>query len=93
MLNPALQQTNLGAMLAAYRTARGLSLRELARETGISFSTLQRIEQGNSVELMTWLRLQYWLLSPANNDGGLALKNGFNQAQAGEGISTAEQIV
>lgn len=43
------------------RRARGLSLRQAAREIGCSFSTLHRIEEGenchlsHAVELLSWL--------------------------------------
>lgn len=60
------QQTHLGLMLRAYRAAQRLTLRDLERMTRVDHVTLARIEQGSGCELMTWLRLQYWLLSPAN---------------------------
>lgn len=36
----------LPARLKAHRAARGLSLREVARKTGVTASTLMRIEHG-----------------------------------------------
>lgn len=47
--------------VARYRRARGLSLRQVEAESGVSFSTVARIENGmicnitNVIRLLTWL--------------------------------------
>lgn len=41
---------NLGPALRAIRTARRLSLREVARQCGESFSTVARIEKGQNCQ-------------------------------------------
>jgi transcriptional regulator with XRE-family HTH domain len=50
-------------MMRLYRTVRGVSLRDLADVTGISHSTLMRIETGQSMDANTLLILWRWLLS------------------------------
>jgi transcriptional regulator with XRE-family HTH domain len=63
-LFPAPQATPFGVMLKLYREARGVSLRDLEKVTGLDHVTLSRIEQGRPCEALAWLRLQTWLLSP-----------------------------
>ncbi len=57
-------RSNLGGMLLLWRTARRLSLRELAPIIGIGHATLLRIEQGKATDVETFLKLWIWLLAP-----------------------------
>ena len=56
---------DLGSLVAAYRTERGLSLRRAAEETGVAFNTLARIEKGYVPDLATFRRLTLWIGVPA----------------------------
>lgn len=47
--DPQASETPLGPRLRALRLARGVSLAELARATGVSEATMSRIETGSSV--------------------------------------------
>lgn len=47
----------IGKILADYRYANRLSLRELAKELNVSAATLCRIEQGKPMEQATIVRL------------------------------------
>lgn len=49
-----------GQMLKAYRAQEGLSLRKLARRVGIDHSSLCRIENGQSPDSVTMLKLFAW---------------------------------
>lgn len=52
---------------AALRTRRGeRSLRDVAEETGISASTLSRIENGETPDMETFLLLSAWTGWPTN---------------------------
>lgn len=51
----------LPARLKAHRAARNLSLREVGRETGLSFSTLCRIEQGKDFAVSSLLAVAAYL--------------------------------
>lgn len=55
--------TRLGQMLYLWRTVHGLSLRDVADQTGISNVTIMRIEHGHLVDAETWLTLQAWLFA------------------------------
>lgn len=55
---------NLGNVLRKYRMSQEFTLREMARDMKISFSTLHRIESGNSCDSETLVRLIVWLNSP-----------------------------
>jgi transcriptional regulator with XRE-family HTH domain len=57
--------SNLSLLFWAYRFEQKLSLRELAEETGISRSTLSRIERGQRIDLQTWLQIQAWMFHEA----------------------------
>src|SRR4051794_25105283 len=57
--------SNLGAMLRARRRERGLSLRDLADQTGVSFNTLSRVERGHVPDLKNFQRIVDWLGVPA----------------------------
>ena len=51
----------LGAELKRVRSRRGLSLRDVAEETGISASTLSRLERGSTPDYDIVDRLAGWL--------------------------------
>jgi len=55
----------LVAALDAERQARGLSWRQLAKQAGVSPSTLTRMQQGKSPDVNTFPRLTTWLDIPA----------------------------
>lgn len=46
------------------RQAKGLSLRELAADLDIAYSTLHRVESGSVPEVETFLVLNAWLGEP-----------------------------
>lgn len=52
---------NLGVAVKAVRVARGLSLRKVALETGLSASTVMRIEDGDDCVLSHAAILLVWL--------------------------------
>lgn len=54
---------HIGRMLALYRAARGIGVRECAAEIGTSAATLNRIERGHYPDITTWLRIEKWLFS------------------------------
>ncbi len=47
----------IGTRLAQYRLNRNLTQRELAREAGVSLSTVTRIEDGKSAQLTNLIRV------------------------------------
>lgn len=51
----------LGPLLRAERTRRGLSLRALADETKVSFNTLSRVERGHVPDLEAFQRIVGWM--------------------------------
>ena len=55
---------SLGTTLLSVRTARGLSLREVSRATGVSFSTITRIEHGEDCNLSSAIAVIEWLGRP-----------------------------
>ena len=52
---------NLGLAVKAVRVARGLSLREVAKQTGLSASTVMRIEDGEDTVVTHAAILLVWL--------------------------------
>lgn len=56
--------SNFGEMLRLYRSVRGVTLRELAPDIGISHATLLRIECGLAMDAATLLKLWTWMLKP-----------------------------
>jgi transcriptional regulator with XRE-family HTH domain len=50
---------NLGKVLRNSRAERGL--REIAKEVGVSFSTLSRIENGKEPDIRTLYKVCKWL--------------------------------
>lgn len=53
----------IGILLQLYRQARGIGLRPLAFEIGISHGTLRNIESGGPIDARTMLKLIIWLFS------------------------------
>ena len=51
----------LAEALRERRASSGLSIRGAAREAGVSFMTLSRVESGTQPDLVTFLRLCAWL--------------------------------
>ena len=57
----------LGAILRTRRREQGLSLRDLATETGVSLNTLSRVERGHVPDLKNFRRIVDWLDVPADS--------------------------
>jgi transcriptional regulator with XRE-family HTH domain len=57
-----IRPSRLGEMLRLYRTMHQRTLREVAKECGISHATLMRIEHGQAFDAQTLLALWRWLL-------------------------------
>ena len=62
--------SRLAGDVSATRLARGLSLRGLAAESGVSLATLSRIERGLGPDASTLIRLARWLIVQAKKRGG-----------------------
>ncbi len=60
----------LGKILKAYRMHNEMSQRDLAKETGISYPTICRIEQGRSIDADTLRHVINWLMDPSFKYGG-----------------------
>jgi transcriptional regulator with XRE-family HTH domain len=61
-------QINVDAIVAALdseRRAKNLSWRQLAKDAGVSPSTLTRMQQGKSPDVNTFTTLTRWLNTPA----------------------------
>ncbi|PKQ24248.1 MAG: hypothetical protein CVT65_03775 [Actinobacteria bacterium HGW-Actinobacteria-5] len=56
---------SLPATVRAIRRARGVSLRRVASESGVSFSTVTRIESGEDATVSSALALLRWAILPA----------------------------
>jgi transcriptional regulator with XRE-family HTH domain len=54
----------LGAMTIAYRQKHDLSLRDLSKDIGISYATLQRIEAGKDCDVRSFTKLLEWMMKP-----------------------------
>jgi transcriptional regulator with XRE-family HTH domain len=63
-VNAAIDIEGLAAALRAQRKAAGLSLRELAAETGVPYSTLSRVEAGRLPDLSTFRSIVDWMGIP-----------------------------
>ncbi|MDE2902979.1 MAG: helix-turn-helix transcriptional regulator [Chloroflexota bacterium] len=55
-----LSLSDLGQLVLAERSRRGMSLRKAARDTGIPFNTLARVEKGHVPDLPKFKRLVEW---------------------------------
>lgn len=62
---PQLDVSALIAALNAEREARGISWRQLAKEAGVSPSSLTRMQQGKLPDVNTFTALTHWLRLPA----------------------------
>lgn len=51
----------LGEMLLSYRQKKDINARDLAKEIGMSASTLCRIERGNNPDVDTYLKILNWM--------------------------------
>lgn len=51
-------------LIRQVRVARGLSQREVARQTGVAFSTVSRIERGHDCTVSHLLALFRWAVTP-----------------------------
>ena len=60
MTNRKLDLSDLGQLVFAERTRRGLSLRDAAVETEIPLNTLARVEKGHVPDLQKFKRLVEW---------------------------------
>ena len=60
MNEESLDLSDLGRIVQVERNRRGLSLREAAREIGIPFNTLARVEKGHVPDLPKFKRLVEW---------------------------------
>ena len=56
--------TRLGWMIRIYRVYRGIGVRVLAKEIGISAATVSRIERGGEMDVATLLKVLAWLREP-----------------------------
>lgn len=73
----------LGAMVKAQRTQRGLNLRDLAFETGLAFNTLSRVERGLAPDLVNFFAIVEWLDVPPGWFSGAADAPGRDAYQRG----------
>ena len=60
MVKGKLQLNDLGTLVVAERSRRGMSLREAATDVGIPFNTLARVEKGHVPDLPKFKRLVEW---------------------------------
>lgn len=52
----------LATLLQAYRAESGTSLRQLARQIGISHSSLFRFERGQDIESPQLAKIYHWVM-------------------------------
>jgi transcriptional regulator with XRE-family HTH domain len=60
----AVDLSELAGLLQAHRASVGKSLREVAAETGVPYSTLSRVENGQIPDLNTFRNIVAWLGVP-----------------------------
>jgi transcriptional regulator with XRE-family HTH domain len=53
----------LGQVIAAYRRDKNLSLHQLAKQIGIGYTTLWRLESGKCGQCKQWPAVIRWLFS------------------------------
>lgn len=51
----------LGELIRLYRNIENIGIRDLAKELGISYSTLSRVERGEMMDGKTLAALLHWL--------------------------------
>lgn len=54
---------NLGVVLRKYRMSREISLRHLAKEIGINYQLLARLEGGHGLDAEPLVQILVWLTS------------------------------
>jgi len=54
--------TNLSFMLRAYCQKHDVTVRDLAKATGISIATISRIQRGHAMDADTMLKLLTWMM-------------------------------
>lgn len=54
----------LGGIIADYRWANRMGVRELAKEIGVSHPTLNRFERGENCDAATLTTIMAWLFAP-----------------------------
>jgi ribosome-binding protein aMBF1 (putative translation factor) len=57
-----MQGMMLAKLIAAYRSQTGLSVRDLAKEIGIDYTALWRLEQGRMVTTVVWVAVMKWIV-------------------------------
>lgn len=55
---------NISRVLVAFRQKHDKNLRDLAKEIGIGYTTLMRIEHGHEFDLATFRKLLEWFMKP-----------------------------
>lgn len=53
----------VGKVIAGYRKAENISVRELAARIGVEHSALWRFEQGKPIKTKLWVAIVKWLLT------------------------------
>ena len=51
----------LGTVLKKYRMNREITIRDMAKEIGISYPTYCRIEHGQDIDASTFMKILAWL--------------------------------
>lgn len=59
--------SRLGRLLILYRATRGIGVREMAAEIGLSAATVSRIERGHAMDADTLLKMWAWLNTEEGN--------------------------
>ena len=57
----------LGAVIADWRWANRMGVREAAKLIGVSIATLSRVECGNGCDGDTLAKIMLWLIEPSKN--------------------------
>lgn len=58
----------LGLVIKKFRAMTEMTTRELAQQTGISFPTLNRLENGESIDSRNFMKLLNWLMTPVDQE-------------------------
>ncbi|MHB1098910.1 MAG: helix-turn-helix domain-containing protein [Burkholderiales bacterium] len=61
---------DLPVLVRHERRVRGLSLRDVADQSGVTFSTVSRVENGSGCHLRNAIALLTWINDPAADDSG-----------------------
>lgn len=59
----------VGTMIRCWRRIEDVSIREAAKQIGVSHGTLSRIERGDQMDAYTMMKLLTWLFSTENGSG------------------------